>query len=114
MWYIIITVVVIGLAIFVKSYRKINRLSEDGTLLVAYTKEAMYKTYLGKDIPVDEQFSKLIQACCLFNNFLEKTKGMRGTYSFSILENGPVPSTVSRPAPSRPAGIRPPPALRPG
>ena len=90
MWYIIITVVIIGLAIFVKSYRKIYRLSEDGTLLVAYTKEAMLKTYLGKDIPVDEQFSKLVQACCLLNNFLEKTKGMRGTYSFSIRENGPV------------------------
>lgn len=90
MWYIIIAVFVLGLALFVKSYRKINSLSDEGTLLVAYTKEAMYKTYLGKDIPIDEQFRKLMQACCLFNNFLEKTKGMRETYSFSIRENGPV------------------------
>jgi len=91
MWVIIIIAVVcLGLTILVKSFRRINRLSEDGTLLVAYTKEAMHKTYLGKDIPIDEQYRKLMQACLLFNNFLEKTKGMRGTYSFSILENGPV------------------------
>lgn len=31
-----------------------------------------------------------MQACYLFNLFLEKTQGMRGTYNFSIRENGPV------------------------
>ena len=90
MWYIIIALVVVFLFFFVKSFRKINRLSEEGTLLVAFTKEAMPKTYLGESIPAEEQYRKLMQACYLFNKFLLRVKGMRGNYNFSIRENGPV------------------------
>jgi hypothetical protein len=48
MWYIIIAIAVLLLFFFIKSYRKINSLTEDGTLLVAFTKEAMPKKFLGK------------------------------------------------------------------
>ena len=90
MWYIITALVVLVLAFFIKSFRKINSLTEDATLLVAFTKDALPKKYLGKEIPAEEQYKKLMQACYLFNLFLEKTQGMRGTYNFSIRENGPV------------------------
>ena len=90
MWYIIIAIAILILFFFLKSYRKINSLTEDGTLLVAFTKEAMPKKFLGKEIPIEEQYKKLMQACYLFNLFLTKTQGMRGTYNFTIRENGPV------------------------
>ena len=77
MWYIIIAIAVLLLFFFIKSYRKINSLTEDGTLLVAFTKEAMPKKFLGKEIPIEEQYKKLMQACYLFNLFLAKTQGMR-------------------------------------
>ena len=90
MWYIIIFIVLLLLVLFVKSFRKITRLSEDGTLLVAFTKAALPKTYLGEVIPAEDQYKKLMQACYLFNNFINRTQGMRGNYNFSIRENGPV------------------------
>ena len=70
MWYIIIFIVLLLLVLFVKSFRKITRLSEDGTLLVAFTKAALPKTYLGEEIPAEDQYKKMMQACYLFNNFI--------------------------------------------
>lgn len=94
MWYVIIAIIVLFLFFFLKSYRKINDLSKDGTLLVAFTKEAMLKKSLFKDIPFEEQYENLMRACYLYNCFLKKTNGMRGSYNFSIIENGPIYGNV--------------------
>lgn len=90
MWYFIIAIAVILLFLLLKSYKKVNELSEQGTILVAFTKDAIPKTFLLKEIPVEEQYKKLMRACYLYNCFLEKTNGIRDDYNFSIIENGPV------------------------
>lgn len=90
MWYILIGLTILVIAFFFKSLRKINRITEEATLLVAFTKDAMQKSFLGKEIPAEEQYKKLMLACYLFNLFLVRTQGMRATYNFSIRENGPI------------------------
>ena len=90
MWYVVLALVLFVLVLFIKSFRKINRISREGTLLVAFTKGAMPKTYLGEEIPSKEQYEKLMRACYLFNKFIKGTQGMRANYYFSIRENGPI------------------------
>lgn len=94
MWYVIIAIAALLLFFFLKSYRKIKGISEDGTLLVAFTKEAMLKKSLLKEIPIEEQYENLMRACYLYNCFLKKTNGIRGNYNFSIIENGPIYGNV--------------------
>lgn len=90
MWYIIIIMAIGVIGYLVKSYRKINSLSEKGTILVAFTKDAMSQNFLSKEIPAKEQYEKLMLACYLFNCFLVKTNKVRGNYNFYIMENGPI------------------------
>ena len=67
----------------------VYHLSEEGTLLVAFTKMAMQESFLSKGKPMEEQYDVLMEACYLYNCFLKRTNSLRDSFNFTIHENGP-------------------------
>lgn len=97
MFVIVLVIIVFFLVLLgMHSYLKINKVSKDATMLVAYTKYArMGKSSLfDKDKTQEdfdkERFERLMQACYLANRFAFKTQNLRSTYHFNIIENGPI------------------------
>lgn len=78
---------------FVRALRRTTRLSEDATILVAYTKYAV-RVCIGDlwhnpdEHSQDDKYRHLMNACYLMNKFYLKSKGLPKTYRFSINENG--------------------------
>ncbi|MBP5680622.1 MAG: hypothetical protein J6X31_06200 [Bacteroidales bacterium] len=94
--YIIIGIVIIAIIfLFAKSLKKVNNISEEATMLVAYTKWAgKGKDFLLEREKTQKQFEedrykRLMQACFLANRFVFMTKDLNRTYHFTIRENGP-------------------------
>lgn len=92
---IILIIVVLFLVLLgIKSYLRIDKVSKEATMLVAYTKYAKKgKSSLFDKEETQEDFEKkkferLMQACYLANRFAFKTKQLRSTYHFNIIENG--------------------------
>lgn len=96
MWYILIALAILVIAYLIHSFKKINSISKDATLLVAFTKAAISEIRFSnsKEIPADKQYNYLMQACYLFNCFVQKTNGLKNNYKFNIIENGPTFGTV--------------------
>ena len=94
--YIIIAIVIIVIVfLFVKSLKEVNNISEEATMLVAYTKYAgKEKNHILERDKTQEEFEKekferLMQACFLANRFVFiTTKKLNRTYHFNIRENG--------------------------
>ena len=94
--YIIIAIVIIVIVfLFVKSLKEVNNISEEATMLVAYTKYAGKEKnhILERDKTQEEcekeKFERLMQACFLANRFVFiTTKKLNRTYHFNIRENG--------------------------
>lgn len=95
MLYFLIILGIIVPILTLRSYIKINKLSEEGTQLVAFTKNAIIEERIfAEEDTVEKQFERLAEACYLFCRFVSKTKDMRRNYNFSVLENGPIYGTI--------------------
>lgn len=94
MLYICLGILIVLVIYFFRSLIKLNRLSEDATLLVAYIKYAgKGKSSIFDNDKTDEEFNeekfnRLLTACYLMNQFYLKTKTMPQTHRFHIRENG--------------------------
>lgn len=95
--YIIIGIVIAIVLLFAKSLKKVNKISKEATMLVAYTKWAgKGKNSILEKEKTQEQFEedryeRLMQACFLANRFIFiTTKDLNRTYHFTIRENGPM------------------------
>lgn len=94
--YIIIGIVIIAIIfLFAKSLKKVNNISEEATMLVAYTKRAgkgkdpIFERDKTQEQFEEEKYNRLMQACFLANRFVSMTKDLNRTYHFTIRENGP-------------------------
>jgi hypothetical protein len=93
-WIIISIIIAFILFMFIRSYIKINSISKEATMLVAYTKYAkkgkssIFEKEETQDAFEKKKFERLMQACYLANRFAFKTKQLRSTYHFNIIENG--------------------------
>lgn len=93
-YYIIIGIVAILILFFLKSLKKVNNLSKDATVLIAYIKYAGKgkSSIFDKDLSDAEfnerKFKNLMKACVLMNRFYMQVKNLPPTYRFHIKENG--------------------------
>lgn len=94
--YIIIGIVIITIVLlFAKSLNKVNNISEEATMLVAYTKwagkgkDSILEKEITQEQFEEDRFKRLMQACFLANRFVFMTKDLNRTYHFTIRENGP-------------------------
>ena len=92
--YIVIGIVVILLIYFGGLLTKSMSLSKEGTVLVAYIKNARRKKsdIFDKNTSNEDfyksKYNDLMKACVLFWRFAIKVKGLPPTYRFNIQENG--------------------------
>lgn len=86
------------LFIFLKAWYKVNRISKEATILVAYIKWAkrgrndiLEKT--DEDF-YEKRFHDIMIACYLLHHFNTKVSKLPRTYHFHIIENGPTYGTT--------------------